>query len=68
MAREATSPVGSPKIRDTFCQARTGCRGFHFKDSLLIFCSLETILILSLPLPFFTTPSPFLLSVQHSYR
>lgn len=37
MAREATSPVGSPKIRDTFVyfvlQARTGCWGFHFKDS-----------------------------------
>nr|XP_005488511.1 uncharacterized protein LOC102065772 [Zonotrichia albicollis] len=41
---------------------------FHFKDSLLICCWLENILILSLPLPFFTTPSLFLLSVQHSYR
>lgn len=39
-----------------------------FMNSLLICCWLETILILPLPLPFLTTPSPFFLSVQHSYR
>lgn len=67
MAREATSPVGVPRLRIFLSgQARPGCWDFDFKDSLRICCWLETILIL--PLPFFTTPSPLLLSVQHSYR
>lgn len=68
MAREATSTDGSPKIRDIFCQVRTCGWDFHFKDFLLICCWLKTIIILPLPLPFFTTPSLFLLSVQHSYQ